>query len=184
MSKEKRIAAALAKREADEAKRQAFIEKTVSVEKSPKGVAIKSPHKKPHASKGGGRFHLYVIACPLREDRLDGWSWGVPRDWSTTHGNAYVADFLSQYHNTKTWRETEEEKTAGKGETVKKKHVSYSVGDICQEAQNRLFAIKLDDLDEVFRFRITNKERLYGFIIGNTFHTLWFDPTHDIFPVG
>jgi hypothetical protein len=69
------------------------------------------------------------------------------------------------------------EKTGGD-----QRHKAYPVGIICHEAQKRLEEIGLDDLDEVFRFRLASKPRLYGFLVQHIFYVLWWDPEHNVYP--
>jgi hypothetical protein len=42
--------------------------------------------------------------------------------------------------------------------------------------------LEKDDNDEIFRFRMSNLERLYGFIRAADFEVIWFDPTHQTYP--
>ena len=71
-------------------------------------------------------------------------------------------------------------------ETVKglAKHHAQSIGTLEKEAQDRLKALKLDDLDELFRFRLTGTRRLWGFRgDGDEFFVLWWDPDHNVYIV-
>lgn len=36
--------------------------------------------------------------------------------------------------------------------------------------------------DAIARFRLSGQERLYGFLIDNEFHLVWWDPEHKIWP--
>ncbi|MCT8157695.1 hypothetical protein [Bifidobacterium polysaccharolyticum] len=36
--------------------------------------------------------------------------------------------------------------------------------------------------DSIARFRLSGKKRLYGFLIDNGFHIVWWDPEHEIWP--
>lgn len=36
--------------------------------------------------------------------------------------------------------------------------------------------------DALARFRLGGTERLYGFLVGNEFHILWWDPNHEVWP--
>jgi hypothetical protein len=42
--------------------------------------------------------------------------------------------------------------------------------------------LRLDDLDELFRFRLGNKPRLWGIIHEGVFFPVWWDPEHKIYP--
>lgn len=51
-----------------------------------------------------------------------------------------------------------------------------------KDAQRRLHALQLDDLDRLSRLRIGGRQRLYGRRVGARFHALWWDPDHEIWP--
>ncbi len=63
-----------------------------------------------------------------------------------------------------------------------KLHHEMLVEDICVEAQQRLTEIELE-VATLFRFRYGNLKRLWGQRVGPTFMVLWWDPTHQIYPV-
>jgi hypothetical protein len=46
----------------------------------------------------------------------------------------------------------------------------------------RLDAIGLGDQDHIWRLRTTNTGRLYGFLVHNVFHPVFWDPEHEIWP--
>ena len=50
------------------------------------------------------------------------------------------------------------------------------------EAQHRLVALRLDDYEEVFRFRVGGTGRVWGIRDGRVFLILWWDPDHLICP--
>jgi len=52
------------------------------------------------------------------------------------------------------------------------------VGDLSQEANKRLGAIGMDDLEEMFSLRISGKQRILGKLEGNILKIMWFDPDH------
>lgn len=51
-----------------------------------------------------------------------------------------------------------------------------------KHAKARLTATQHDDEDRVHVLRCTGRRRLYGFLRGNVFHILWWDPKHAVFP--
>jgi hypothetical protein len=65
------------------------------------------------------------------------------------------------------------------------KHHEHPVSRLGPEATARLASLKLDEVvgEDLFRFRVTGKQRLWGFITDCTFHVLWWDPEHEVFPV-
>lgn len=64
-----------------------------------------------------------------------------------------------------------------------KRHHLQSVGMICKAAQDRLVELKIDDINnEIFRFRLSGRKRLWGFVDRGIFHIVWWDPDHKIYP--
>lgn len=125
----------------------------------------------------GSRYHLPMSWANDLEDREGSWSWGVERDWGDELSASYIYPFLCGCQKS-TWGQLESQKAGDRH-----RHISYEIEQIVPEAQERLIDLELDDQDKIFRFRMTNKNRLYGFILTTcVFHTVWFDPTHDICP--
>lgn len=50
------------------------------------------------------------------------------------------------------------------------------------DAVRRLDVLGLADMTKIWRLRATGKGRLYGFLHGNVFHVVWWDPEHEIWP--
>lgn len=183
MSKrEKRIAAQEEKARLAEEKKAVTVARILQDAKTPVSLSISGRPKNPVTAQAGGNFAMLVDFSFEKEDREGAWSWGVMRDWHIAPGNDHIQEFVGDYHQVKTWRDVVEEKTFGKT-GVKKKHVAYPLDDITKEARDRLKEIKMDDYDEIFRFRMTNQERLYGFVVSAAFIAVWFDPTHKVCPV-
>ena len=57
-------------------------------------------------------------------------------------------------------------------------HHPIPVAKLCKEAQDRLKQIGQDDIDELFSFRLTGKERLFGILDAEVLWILWWDPLH------
>lgn len=49
-------------------------------------------------------------------------------------------------------------------------------------AQKRLREIGLHMLDEIFRLRLSGRERVWGHRVGSVLHVLWWDPEHRVCP--
>lgn len=61
--------------------------------------------------------------------------------------------------------------------------VEYDVpGGLCKTALDRLAVLGWDDMTAIQRLRFMGKQRLYGFLDGNIFHVLWWDPEHQVYP--
>ena len=58
-----------------------------------------------------------------------------------------------------------------------------AVGDIVKLAMKRLQELKKDDVDELFSFRLSGKERVWCIRqLNNVMNVLWWDPHHEICP--
>lgn len=55
-------------------------------------------------------------------------------------------------------------------------------GDLSKEAQARLEAIELDDIDQLWSFRITGSARVWCRVESGVMHLLWWDPYHQVCP--
>ncbi|WPW29276.1 hypothetical protein P6B95_19070 [Streptomyces atratus] len=55
-------------------------------------------------------------------------------------------------------------------------------GGLSKEAVVRLGELGFGDATALHRLEFTGKQRLYGFLLGNVFHVLWWDPEHEVYP--
>jgi hypothetical protein len=53
---------------------------------------------------------------------------------------------------------------------------------LASAAQARLRQLNLDDLDELWELRLTNKERVWGRRVRHLFYPIWWDPDHEVCP--
>jgi hypothetical protein len=69
-------------------------------------------------------------------------------------------------------------------EIERDKHHNHSVpvDQLISEARRRLEQLKLDDVESLFRFRFSGKERLWGRRDLEVFYLIWWDPEHEICP--
>lgn len=112
-------------------------------------------------------------------DRAGAWSFGVQRDWPQETWDGQLQPKLVEWERL-TWAEIDALTTGTKDRH--KMHHSMDVEAICDEAQLRLMELNNSD-ESIFRFRMGGKPRLWGFRRVAVFHVLWFDPTHQIYPV-
>lgn len=57
------------------------------------------------------------------------------------------------------------------------------VDGIIKQARERIFALnKQQWADNLFSIRLSNKERLWGFLRLGIFHVFWWDPEHQVYP--
>jgi len=107
------------------------------------------------------------------------WESGTLRQWSEEAWKGEIQPKLIEWAKL-TWAEIDAHTTGNDGKRHKMHH-SMSVDSILEEAQYRL--VEIDKLEEnIFRFRLGNLPRLWGFRRIADFHVLWFDPKHEIYP--
>jgi hypothetical protein len=54
---------------------------------------------------------------------------------------------------------------------------------LCNDAQERLRAIKLDDIAALMSFRCAGDDRVWCIPEGGLMRVLWYDPKHQVYPV-
>ncbi len=110
-----------------------------------------------------------------RFQRLD---WGGPWCPKQIKASGKLTEIIEKLGNieTATW-------TQIKSRTSMKSHL-IPTEKLCKDAQKRLVQLKLDDWGQIFSLRLSAKERLWGFLRGNVFYALWWDPTHQVYPTG
>ena len=107
----------------------------------------------------------YKLKFKIDETRADlegVWSWRVIRDWNKDINYSNLLNQFKNDYKNKTWEEIFSEITNGDH-----KHKHYPINKICKEAIKRLTEIEFDDFEEIFRFRLLNKFRFYGFTVGD-----------------
>lgn len=63
------------------------------------------------------------------------------------------------------------------------KYHSQSFADVSSDAQKRVTELGHDErFDELARFRLNQKQRLWGFERDGVFYLLWWDPEHKVYP--
>ena len=114
------------------------------------------------------------------------WPWGS-RQWSKEDWDNFInLNMDRRKKDGDTWGKIKSETYPSK-KGNKKKNIHYSRETICKEARDRWEKGETDypfeDFEEIFRFRLGNLKRLYGFIApGGLFILLWWDPKHNICP--
>lgn len=119
---------------------------------------------------GGKRPKWRLELLDLEHDGK--WSWGV--DGDALRG---ILAFLVQMEKT-TWADIVS-RGAGNGRRM---HHAQPIESLCPEARARLKQLHLDDRDEMFRFRLGGKLRLWGFLVEDVFYPVWWDPDHKVYP--
>lgn len=141
--------------------------------KNPKFKTHPFPQKSPHFSQNNSPDSLLTKKPVWRFSQMDitgPWGWS---NIDTTKTFLYILHEKLKCFETMTWEEIDR-----KGQN----HV-MPVSEVCSEAIKRLEEINLNDLDEIYSFRFTNRERLWGIRKFNAFYLLWWDPHHTVYPV-
>lgn len=133
------------------------------------------------ASRGSTEGRVTVIRCGgasfLDLEHIGSWSWQV--EPVTLHK---IIAFLREMERL-TWTEVRAQLTGGNNRRGPK-HKSIPASHLCPEAQRRLTEIRLDEFDELFRFRLGNMERLWGVVDDDVFYPVGWDPDHHVCPSG
>ncbi|MBF2761689.1 MAG: hypothetical protein ISN28_15760 [Ectothiorhodospiraceae bacterium AqS1] len=117
-------------------------------------------------------------------DKEGRWPWRIERDWCKNRNPAKDGDCdirsLLRQMSLLTWAEITRQRTGGKDR--RKKHHPQALDSLVFDARKRWQELEREE-DELFRFRGNGKLRLWGFRQVATFYIVWWDPTHDIYPV-
>jgi hypothetical protein len=100
---------------------------------------------------------------------MDGpWGWG-------TLDAEQVRQILERLRcfETMKWREIENTPSCG----------SMELNTMCADAKERLTEIRRDDIDSLFKLRVTKSARVWGVRSGSVFEVLWWDPEHSVYPM-
>ena len=81
----------------------------------------------------------------------------------------------------KTWKECLTE-TVMSGKKKRARNHDHDVSTLGKDAQARIR--QLPEAEErIFRFRLSNETRLWGFRSDDLFRVLWYDPEHQVYPL-
>lgn len=145
-------------------------------------MAKPKPQKHPKALLGPVERSARIAADPSDTNRLTPvWSiaifdldgpWGRDR---IEQSDALWTDIFPKLKNyeSMTW-----------ADILKDKHRNHSVtlDRLIKAARQRLDELKQNDLDELFRLRLSGEQRVWGIRDGRVFKILWWDPNHEICP--
>jgi hypothetical protein len=106
-------------------------------------------------------------------DRRDHGEWR----WPTGDDAAEMLDFLYEMGQL-TWQEVWMQ-TSGRH----RKHHEQEIASVCKKAQDLISGLGHADIfDQLFRFRVGAKKRLWGYELAGVFYILWWDADHLIYP--
>jgi hypothetical protein len=101
-------------------------------------------------------------------DMTGGWGWrnATPEDLHQVWARLKCFESM-------TWGEIERSPSCG----------SMGVEGICEGARERLVAISRDDIDTLYKLRVTSAGRIWGIRNQHVFELLWWDPGHTVYPM-
>ncbi|MDX6649080.1 MAG: hypothetical protein QOJ97_1031 [Solirubrobacteraceae bacterium] len=143
-----------------------------------KARARKVPSKNPKAAPVATSTRETPFFCFHHADRATKEAWAFKPGGGQA---SELLDFLCDMGRLK-WNDIESQETGTRKR--RRKHHSQSIGSLDTAAQADLRKRKLDETfgDEMFRFRLSGKSRLWGFRAKRVFHVIWWDPDHQVYP--
>lgn len=166
------------KRQLRESKRIVTIARVTGT-KTASAIVHPCPVKVPKSIVNSSIYGYEMQWSDHKKDVKGKWSWGIERNWGDETWSVLIEPFLKTCESKK-WQELMEEITGNRDSH--KKHHYYDIDQICKEAQERILELEMDDNDRIFRFRLGNLKRLYGFTYNHVFVLIWYDPTHKVYP--
>ncbi len=133
--------------------------------------------KSPRTSVDPTSFReMRMTWCITQADVNGTWSWGQERQWSDEQWKSSINDTLSLLSKL-TWKEIEVQRS---GRTYR--NHSQAIESVCSEAICRWNVLGIET-DTVYRFRLSGKERAWGYRLGSHFYMIWYDAEHKVYPV-
>lgn len=114
--------------------------------------------------------------CITKVDVEGAWSWGQQRQWSQQDYDNHINATLSSLAQL-TWFEILQMYADGR-----KRHHGQALSTVESEAQDRWGQLDMVT-DDLFRFRLTGRQRAWGYRENAHFFMIWYDAEHKICPV-
>lgn len=141
------------------------------------GVALTPDKLEPRAEVDPGIiWSMKMTWCATASDVDGKWSWHEQRQWTDDEFQNYIQGTLNLLQNS-TWGEIHQMRSGGLVY-----HHSQEISSVIEEAQER-WGEKEIATDVAFRFRLTGRQRAWGFREGAHFKLVWYDRYHNIYPV-
>lgn len=134
----------------------------------------------PTSTLKASRFPSKVTWCISKADQEEYWSWGESRAWNINEWNSEIEPKFIDFAKL-TWKEID----SFSSDTGHKMHHGHELNDLHDEAQERwLLYLELDEFsDNIFRFRLGNMQRAWGYILQAHFFLVWYERKHIIYTV-
>lgn len=138
---------------------------------------IEAESKKPKAIEGS-RFGELVTWCVTKKD-IDGtWEWGEPRAWTDAEWQEVISPKFQEFQKM-TWQQVD----SFGSDSGHKMHHGHDLEDLVKEAQQRWLDLGLEEFDDIFRFRLGNERRAWGYILQAHFFMVWWERKHCIYEI-
>lgn len=111
--------------------------------------------------------------CVTKTDVEGAWSWGQQRQWSEQDYQSHIVVTLANLTQL-TWFEISQMYADGR-----KRHHAQALSTVELEAQHRWSQLDMAT-DDLFRFRLTGRQRAWGYRENAHFFMVWYDPEHKI----
>lgn len=185
MSRKEARLAREAERQIKQNSKNVRLRKVVEEDRSPRVDLKPTEERTPRAVESQDSIMQSRMSFKMFDyaDREGCWSWKQERNWCTpaarTGAGCIMRNSLNELSNS-TWAELLSHTTGGRKRH--KKHHSQQWDTLCDEAQSRWIEIGRDE-EELFRFRVGGKQRIWGVRVVATFYVVWWDEEHKIYPV-
>lgn len=126
----------------------------------------------------GSRFASRMTFCVTKKDHEGLWSWQESRAWTGEEWARDICPALTDFSKL-TWGEIDRFSS----DSGHKMHHSHEISQLLEEAQKRWIELDLEQFDTVFRFRMGNIQRAWGYVVQAHFFMVWWDRHHSIYPV-
>jgi hypothetical protein len=121
-------------------------------------------------------WSMKMTWCISEGDVEGAWSWHEPRQWTASEFERHIKSTLDVLTGS-TWHEIHQMRSGGLSN-----HHAQAISSLIDEAQRRWEMIGMA-VDETFRFRLSGRQRAWGYREGAHFKMVWYDRYHKIYPV-
>jgi hypothetical protein len=146
--------------------------KRAKVEKgTAQGLGAKVPRSMP--AVGDGTHPIFSFRY-LDRTTTGAFGWHLHTDASFRQVMTFMVDVSAS-----SWSELRGQRVDGRP-----RNHSQEIATLCPEAQQLLARGPYDGLGgDLFRFRLMNAARLWGYKFDEVFYVLWWDPEHRVYPL-
>jgi len=132
----------------------------------------------PKAAFDGSRFAHRMTWCVSRKDCDGAWSWGESRAWTADEWEVEIHPPMTKFSH-ETWGELDKHSS----DSGHKMHHGHELSDVAKEAQARWSDLELEQFETLFRFRLGNTKRAWGYVVQAHFFMVWWERKHQIYKV-